>query len=117
MKLINLTPHAVTVQGPAGSITVEPSGTVARVATEEQDAGTVNGVPVVTRQFGEVQGIPSDTELDAQGYDGALVSALVLSALEGQGRARVFAPDTGPSAVRNEDGQIVAVTRLVAPQS
>ena len=63
------------------------------------------GVPIVRRALGAVTGLPEEGEP-------CLVSALVLAAVPG--RAGVFAPDTGPSAVRNEHGQIVAVTRLVA---
>lgn len=36
MKIINLTPHAVTVAG----ITIEPSGIVARVSATTADAGS-----------------------------------------------------------------------------
>ena len=43
-----------------------------------------------------------------------IVSSLVLEAAKAQGCAeRLYAPDTGPTAIRDESGQIVAVTRLV----
>ena len=101
--MINLTPHAITV----GTVTFPPSGTVARVSAVDELIGLcpATGVPIVRRALGAVTGLPEKGEP-------CLVSALVLAAVPG--RAGVFAPDTGPSAVRNEHGQIVAVTRLVA---
>ena len=47
-------------------------------------------------------------------YEGVecIVSAMVASAVPG--RAGVFAPDTGDTALRNEKGFVIAVTRLVA---
>ena len=38
---------------------------------------------------------------------------MVLAALP-TGTPNVYAPDTGPTAIRNEAGYVVAVTRLVA---
>ena len=105
IDFINLTPHALSVLLPDGStITFQPSGTVARVTTEEVVVGETGGIPLVERRFGAVQGLPEE------GVP-CLVSALVAGAVPG--RAGVYAPDTGVSAVRNEKGHVVAVTRLV----
>jgi hypothetical protein len=119
----NLTPHPITLRTGAGDITFPPSGVVARVATveavigsrdvvapgapETDEQGNSNGVriPVVSRSFGDVEGLPEPGTP-------CLVSALVLSAVPG--RAGVYAPDTGETAIRNEKGFVVAVTRLVA---
>ena len=102
---INLTPHALGIQLPDGStVTIPPSGTVARVTTEEVVVDEVAGIPVVERRFGAVGGLPEEGTL-------CLVSALVAGAVPG--RKGVYAPDTGTSAVRNEKGHVVAVTRLV----
>jgi len=106
--MINLTPHAITIRTPDGTdITIPPSGIVARVSTTDKVVGTcpVTGAPIVRRVFGDVTGLPADGTP-------CIVSALVLSAVPG--RAGVYAPDTGPTAIRNDAGQIVAVTRLVA---
>jgi hypothetical protein len=108
MKILNLTPHDITILGPDGTeTTIPPSGTVARVSTTDEVVGTcsITGAPIVRRRFGEVTGLPEEGTP-------CLVSALVLSAVPG--REGIYAPDTGPTAVRNESGQIVAVTRLVA---
>lgn len=102
----NLTPHPITLNCPDGSsITFQPSGVVARVTTKEEVCGELHGLPVVCRQFGAVTGLPENGEP-------CLVSALVLGACHGA--PDVYAPDTGPTAIRNEQGQVVAVTRLVA---
>lgn len=113
-KLVNLTPHPVTLRVGDKDVTMPPSGQVARVAAREDVVGDleVEGlrVPVVFRTLGEVEGLPEPE--DGTAY---LVSALVLEALAKAGtpRADVFAPDTGASAVRDAQGRIVAVTRLV----
>lgn len=120
--MMNLTPHAITLRTSHGDITYPPSGTIARVATmevvvchlefvppgvpETDEQGNTNAtrVPVVARSFGDVEGLPPE------GVP-CIVSALVAGAVPG--RRGVYAPDSGSTAVR-ENGQIVAVTRLVA---
>jgi len=105
--MLNLTPHTISIIGPNGPMTFPPSGQLARVSTIDTVTGAcpVTGAPIITRTFGEVTGLPDDGTP-------CLVSALVLSAVPG--RAGVFAPDTGPTAIRVDNGQIQAVTRLVA---
>ena len=99
--MINLTQHPIVI----GSTTIPPSGTVARVSTVERVVGEFNGVPVIERSFGEVVGLPEEGTP-------CIVSAMVASAAPG--RKGVFAPDTGATAIRDEQGRVVAVTRLVA---
>ena len=122
--MLNLTPHPITLRCVDGNeVTFPPSGTVARVATiesvigtrdvfdpahpETDEQGNSNGsrIQVVRRVLGEAEGLPEE------GIE-CLVSAMVLSAVPG--RKGVYAPDSGPTAIRNEKGQVVAVTRLVA---
>ena len=106
VRFINLTPHEIKIITEGGELSIPPSGTIARVKTIERDAGTLAGIPVVSRQFGEVENLPDPEEGIAY-----IVSALVLEAAKG--RDDVYAPDTGPTAIRNESGQIMAVTRLI----
>jgi hypothetical protein len=55
MGIVNLTPHAVVViDGPI----FQPSGTVARVSTSCVEVGSIDGVVLVSTQFGEVEGLP-----------------------------------------------------------
>jgi hypothetical protein len=101
--MLNLTPHAVTLRTPQGDVTIAPSGVVARVSTVETLTGdTVAGVLVVARTMGDVTGLPPEGTP-------CIVSAMVAAAVPG--RAGVYAPDTGVTAVRDDRGQIVAVTR------
>ncbi|MEO0132715.1 MAG: hypothetical protein ABIK73_07295 [candidate division WOR-3 bacterium] len=108
MEFINLTPHGVKIILPDGQeLQLPPSGVVARCSESYTEVGTLNGVPVVQRKLGEVQGLPAPN--DDTIY---IVSSLVLSACKG--RKDVFAPDTGATALRNEAGQIIGVRRLIA---
>lgn len=89
------------------TITFPASGNIARVAVESRQWYTLDGIPVVTNHYGEVEGIPP------AGSERFLVSAMVLAALPPEYEDWAFAPDTGSTAIRNEKGQIEAVTRLV----
>lgn len=60
------------------------------------------GVPIVRQTFGDVEGLPEP--LHGTIY---IVSGLVRSAL-GSSRPDVVAPDTGPTAIRDEAGRIRA---------
>ena len=101
---LNLTPHAIGLRLADGTtVTVAPSGELARVATVEVAGEAVGGMSTVYRRLGAAEGLP------LAGVP-CLVSALVLGACPG--REGVYAPDTGPTAIR-ENGLVVAVTRLV----
>ena len=108
--MINLTPHAIVLRTAAGDTTFQPSGSVARVATIAAPTGEmVAGVPVVRNTYGPVTGLVRDT----QGVPlPCIVSGMVLAALPA-GTVNVFAPATGATAIRDERGQVVAVTELV----
>lgn len=112
MKFVNLTPHTLNVVRNDGSVmlSVPPSGTVARVATQQTVVCQLAGVDVVCTVFGDVDGLPAP-----QPDTVYVVSTLVLQALKANGvdRSDVVAPDTSPaSVVRNADGQIVGVKRF-----
>lgn len=105
-KFINLTPHAISVQKGDQVVTIPPSGQVARVAVKTETLPPIGGFNISKQIFGEVEGLPQPQE--GIYY---IVSALV----GGQIKARqdVYGPDTGPTAVRNDKGHIVAVRGLV----
>lgn len=122
--MLNLTPHAINILLEDGqTVTLPPSGAVARVLMDEKDCGNKQiaaystaeashdpvevSVPVVKRQPGAVTGLPDYVCGDIP----AVVSALVAAALPGA--PGIYAPDTGPTAVRDEHGNIVAVRRLI----
>ena len=52
----NLTPHAIVICSNGVSITIEPSGIVARVSSSEETVGAcpITGAPIVRKVFGSV---------------------------------------------------------------
>jgi hypothetical protein len=111
IKIVNLTPHAIVLRGSAGDTTVPPSGTIARVSSTPGVLTERTGIPVPVAgptTFGDVTGLPAPE--DGTIY---IVSGLVAGRVA---RSDVFAPGTGPAdnPVRDEKGNIVAVTRLIA---
>ena len=111
MRLVNLTPHPITLIAPTGErLTVPPSGVVARVAERMESLGEVmvDGVslPLVKRSFGELEGLPEPEP-------GVLyvVSALVAEAAWRTGRADVVGL---ADFVRDEQGRVVGARALVA---
>jgi hypothetical protein len=104
--MINLTLHAIVVRLPDGSErTFPPSGTVARVVTFQTSAANLDGIPTAYRRTGNVEGLTLPLTQPV------LVSGMVLAELSGADN--VFAPDTGSTAIRDERGHVVAVTRLI----
>lgn len=113
MKLVNLTPHNITLQADDGSqFTIPPSGEVARIASTsgERVADTVAPVPIFGQTvWGEPIGLP-DPGAEPSLY---IVSALFAGRVGN--RVDVVYPGTGPNdgAIRDNKGHIVAVTRLI----
>ena len=104
MNLVNLTPHAVTIVLPIGdTVTLPPSGTVARCSTSSEVVGEVNGIPVSRVSYGEVVGLPEATEGTM-----FVVSALVRSAVPH--RKDVASPG---DLVRDAAGAVVGCKGLV----
>jgi hypothetical protein len=105
-RLINLAPHAITIRVGDSDLTIPPSGQVARVTSQEVPGDPVGDIPTVRRVWGDVDGLPAPAPDTVY-----LVSSLVLEHV--RGRDDVMAPDTGPTAIRDSAGQIVAVRRFV----
>jgi len=124
-SIINLTPHPITIRVGEKEVTLPPSGRVARVGTIESPTrflileGDLQ-VPLVKREWGEIQ-LPPPKELGVDDPSSVVlvVSSLVGEAIKVQGLppewrgTTVVAPDTGATAIRDREGRIVAVTRLV----
>ena len=104
----NLTPHAISVLNTTTKEvdTFQPSGTLARVGVTSSAVESSLPYSVGVTTYGEVEGIP------AAGTEPFLVSAMVLDRLGTEYHGWAFAPDTGPSAVRNDKGHIVHVVAL-----
>ena len=118
--MINLTPHAIVIQiikkGYSEKITIPPSGTVARVVHHEQFINKITlegeSVDVISRTAVNITGLPP-----VECVEPVIVSSMVLDAMKqagGYDEYPAYAPDTGETAIRNEKGHIIAVTRLVA---
>lgn len=111
-KLVNLTPYEIGIANDAGEIVRRiPSSGVARLVERDSPRADRDGVPLVHRTFFE--------KLDGFGLSARasstvnyIVSLPVLMALRNV-RDDLLAPDTGSTAIRNENGGIVAVRRLI----
>ena len=108
-SFVNCTPHPITIQG-LGDL--PPSGILPRVSKDCSYDLEINGVRVRQKFYGAVTGLPNP--VDGLTF---IVSGMVRDAISvlpaHMRRPDVCAPDTGPDAIRNDKGQIVAVRGLV----
>ena len=132
MKIVNLTPHQITLVVTGNGVdygkeqeVFVPSSGLARVQTVDvrdghgyaamdepadwPDGGNFN---ITERSFGDIIGLPEPEPLTMY-----VVSMPVAQRAAELGRADVYAPDTGASAIRSENGQIKAVRGLVRYRS
>lgn len=105
----NLTPHTLTVEG-LGDL--PPCGIVARCRTDRNhlaEESAAEGVRLIEQDYGDVTDLPAQ-----QPGVQLIVSSLVLNALRWRGveRTDVWAPDTGPDAIRR-GGVVIGVRGLV----
>lgn len=109
-KVINLTPHDITVRLETGEEKNFPAtGKAARVKTLSEPAKKVMGVPTVTQSYDVIEGLPEPKKGVLY-----LVSMVVRQAAQAEGRTDVISPDTSPEgAIRDDKGRIVAVRRFV----
>ena len=62
-KIVNVTPHAISVLGQDGNTRVfPPSGTPARVSSRSVAMTAIDGMAVVKTVFGEVENLPVPEE-------------------------------------------------------
>ncbi len=103
MKIVNLTPHELNfVMGDGAEIKIPPSGMVARVEETSKNVGSVNGIPIIKKTFGQIEGLPEPQENTIY-----VVSLLTAQAV--RDRSDVFV--IGES-IRNEKGQVVGAKSL-----
>jgi hypothetical protein len=112
MRIVNLTPHALNLmpEGPDGpTVTIPPSGQVARCAVDRVQVDTVAvdgiAVPVNQTRFGEVSDLPDPQFVGPDTI--FVVSALVAQAVPE--RQDVFIVD---DAVRDDQGRIIGARAL-----
>lgn len=103
MTFVNLTPHEITfIFADGNELVIPPSGNLARVSVKTEKVDEVEGIPVTTSVFGEVEGLPEPKEGTAY-----LVSSLVAQRV--QGRDDVFIPS---DSVRDSEGRIIGCRSL-----
>ena len=105
VKIINLTPHSITVQNGGGSKVYPASEIAARVAFTQKVVGQVDGFSVSKTEYGEVTGLPPQAPDTFY-----IVSMLVKNAAPD--RQDLLCPDSG-RAIRDASGNIVAVPGFV----
>lgn len=107
-KLVNLTPHAITMMDDNENIIfiIEPSGNVARVSvrTERTETLTFNDMPLATSKsvYGKVEGLP-------EAEDGVVYIVSSMVAQRVPEREDVFIPN---ESVRDEIGRIIGCKSL-----
>ena len=102
-KFVNLLGHDITISGHG---TLPKSENPCKVETKQRIIGKVAGIPIAETHFEKIVNLP-DPE-DGVYY---IVSRVTMDFVPFD-REDVFCVDTGPSAVRDENGQVVAVTQL-----
>jgi hypothetical protein len=108
-NLINLTPHAISVRDGGNYIDLASQGT-ARIEEIEM-GGTelpygTHPVAVCLTGLGLVIGLPEPAA------DTIYVVSMPVAQFVGSSRPDVVSPDTGSTAIRDEQGRIVAVRRF-----
>jgi len=111
LRLINLTPHEVTIVDAKHRRFDIVSHGVARVVMLEGDDEPIGDIPVLSSCRGEIIGLPDPVKGIAY-----LVSREVLNHPEVSGRKDVFAPATRPrhNPFYDEFRRIIGVTRLMS---
>lgn len=110
MKIMNLTPHALTIisgENNMQKLVVEPSGIVARVAAHTENIGNITTddgftIPLTTTVFGQVEGLPAPEEGVVY-----VVSSLVAGRVPD--RKDVFIPN---ESIRDDKGRIIGCLSL-----
>ena len=109
MKVVNLTPHTLTIITGSGAVTIPPSGTVARVTVTRDSAGTVTidgvDVPLSRTTYGAVTDLP-----DPEPGTLYIVSSLVAAAA--RDRNDLVVPD---ALVRDDQGRVIGARGLAFP--
>lgn len=98
IRIINLTPHDITLIKGDEQEVFPKSIAPARVATTKKVVGTLNGSPINSTAFGAVENLPEPQEGTVY-----IVSAIVAQAVK-DNRNDCFIVD---ETVRNEAGQII----------
>ena len=102
-KFVNLLGHDVTISGYG---TLSKCDDPCYVETKQRIIGKVAGIPIAETHFEKIVNLPEPEE--GVYY---IVNRVSMSYIPFD-REDVFCVDTGQSAIRDENGQVVAVTQL-----
>jgi hypothetical protein len=102
-KFVNLLGHDITISGYG---TLIKSDNPCYVETKQRIIGKVAGIPIAETQFEKIVNLPEPEE--GVYY---IVNRVSMDFIPFD-REDVFCVDTGPTAIRDESGQVVAVTQL-----
>jgi hypothetical protein len=114
VRVVNLTPHPVTLIGDRGEVTIPPSGQVVRAREVREVLGTVEidgtgTLPVLRVSYAEPEGIPEPLEPETIYIVSALAAAAIRAHCPAEVADRFFlVGDT----VRDESGRIVGARAL-----
>ena len=100
----NATPHAVMIYGENNEVlkTFEPTGVVPRCTVTRKQIGEIDGIPLNTSVFGQVEGLPDPEEGVVW-----IVSRVVAEAAKERGDLLVT-----DDAVRDDQGRIIGCRAL-----
>ena len=102
-KFVNLIGHDITISGYG---TLPKCDNPCRVNTQQVVFGKLANIPIAKTEFKEIVNLPEPEEGTY-----FIVSRITMDYIP-FGREDVFCVDTGPTAIRDENGQVVAVTQL-----
>ena len=109
MNIVNLTPHALNLVTESGTVTIPPSGTVARVSVTRENVGTVTvegvAIPLYRTTYGEITDLPEPAPNTLY-----VVSSVVAAAA--RDRDDLVIPD---DLVRDSEGRITGARGLAFP--
>lgn len=113
MIFVNLTPHEINLDIDGAKFGISPTQPSARVSQTNISAYPVwedtfgFSVPVSHPVYGEIENLPEPVKNKIY-----IVSAMVAQLVPH--RPDVFSPDSGPTAIRNDKGQIQGIRGLVS---
>ena len=102
-KLVNLIGHEIKI---AGYATLPKADKPCYVKTNQIIIGKIDGIPIAKTEFDAIVNLP-DSE-DGVYY---IVSRICMDYVPFN-REDVLCVDTGPTALRDDNGQVIAVTQL-----
>jgi hypothetical protein len=107
MKILNFTPHAVTIKTASATNTYNSVG-VARADTRAEVVGYIDDLPIIKKTFGNVYGLPESVPNDTV----LIVSSLTAQAAKAQAHPLADRLYIVNDTVRDENGRIIACTSL-----